>query len=196
MLFCRDLTKWQAIGCAAAGLATAIAAYLLSRSPTISVLTGYLLFTAAAIMIVDYRNFIIPDELSLPAIPLGIIANSFSAGAAALSQPILDSFIGGAVGGASFYVLRAGYRRFRGFEGLGMGDVKLAAAAGTWVGLEGLPMVLILATTAAVAAVLVAQARGSEQAITRTTPIPFGSFLAPALWLVWSYFALIDRSGG
>ena len=126
MPFCRDMTKWQAIGCAAAGLATAIAAYFLSQSPAISARTGYLLFTATAITIVDYRNFIIPDELSLPAIPLGVIASSLSGSAGPLSQPILDSLIGGMVGGGSFYVLRAAYHRFRGFEGLGMGDVKLA----------------------------------------------------------------------
>jgi leader peptidase (prepilin peptidase)/N-methyltransferase len=196
MPFCRDLSQWQAIGCAAAGLATAVAAYFLSRSPAISALTGYLLFTAAAITIVDYRSFIIPDELSLPAIPLGILASSLAGGAGSLSQPVFDSLIGAAVGGGSFYVLRAAYSRLRGFEGLGMGDVKLAAAAGAWVGLEGLPMVLILATTGAVAAVLFAQARGTDQAISRTTPIPFGSFLAPALWFVWSYFAVIEGSGG
>src|SRR4051794_27564614 len=101
MPFCRDLTRWQAIGCAAAGLVTAIAAYFLSRSPATAALTGYLLFTAPAITIVDYRIFITPDDLSPPAIPLGILASSLAGGAGLPSQPIFDSLIGAAVGGGS-----------------------------------------------------------------------------------------------
>jgi leader peptidase (prepilin peptidase) / N-methyltransferase len=182
----RGLTRWEATGCAAAGLTTALACSF-SSAPAIALLSGYLLFTALAIAIVDYRNFIIPDSLSLPAIPLGMIASLASGETDLPSSAIVDSLIGALIGGCCFYLIRASYRRLRGFEGLGMGDVKLAAAAGAWVGVEALPLVLFLATGAAVSAVAVKYAIGPKETVTRTTPIPFGSFLAPSLWLIWFY---------
>jgi leader peptidase (prepilin peptidase) / N-methyltransferase len=186
----RDLSTWEAIGCAVAGLLTALACSP-TAPPAIAVLSGYLLFTAIAITIVDYRSFIIPDIFSLPAIPLGIVANLISADVGLHSSAVADSLIGAAVGGSSFYLLRSSYRRFRGFEGLGMGDVKLATAAGAWVGLEALPIVLFMATGAAVSAVAVRYVIGAKESITRTTPIPFGTFLAPSLWLIWFYRAVV-----
>src|SRR3954463_12123475 len=133
----RDLTKWEVIACSTAGAAAAVLSYGLSASPAVAVLSGYLFFTAAAITLIDSRLFIIPNELSLPAIPIGMIAMATaSADYRSMSNALLSSLLGAAVGGGSFYLLRAVYRRLRGFEGLGMGDVKLAAAAGAWVGLE------------------------------------------------------------
>jgi leader peptidase (prepilin peptidase)/N-methyltransferase len=87
----------------------------------------------------------------------------------------------------AFYGIRTLYRYLRGFEGLGMGDVKLAAAAGAWVGLWALPMVLLMATAAAISTVALRHFIGDKGTITRTTPIPFGSFLAPPIWVIWFY---------
>lgn len=190
MKYYGDLGTEEAVGCAAAGLLTALACSL-AAPPAIAVSTGYLLFTAIAITIVDYRSFIIPDALSLPAIPLGILTNLISAEAGLRSSTVADCLIGAAVAGSAFYLIRSSYRRFRGFEGLGMGDVKLAAAAGAWVGLEALPIVLLMATGAAVSAVAVRYVIGAKEGITRTTAIPFGAFLAPSLWLIWFYRAVV-----
>ena len=65
-----------------------------------------------------------------------------------------------------------------------MGDVKLAAAGGAWVGLAFLHLVLLVASGVALAIVLacaIVQGKLPE----RTEAIPFGTFLAPAIWLVW-----------
>jgi leader peptidase (prepilin peptidase)/N-methyltransferase len=68
---------------------------------------------------------------------------------------------------------------------LGFGDVKLAAAAGAWTGLDGLPITLLLASGSALLAILVhGMLRPGERA-TPTTRIPFGSFLAPAIIVTW-----------
>jgi leader peptidase (prepilin peptidase)/N-methyltransferase len=188
----RDLSRAESLGCALAGVAGAILTHLLgTASPLQAVLGGYLLFTALAIMLVDYRSFIIPDTLSLPAIPLGIVANAVATEPELWRSAVVDSLIGASVAAGFFYLIRTAYRRLRGFEGLGMGDVKLAAAAGAWVGLEALPLVLIVATMGALSAVLVNQAIAPKEPLTRTTAMPFGSFLAPALWLVWLYRTVI-----
>jgi leader peptidase (prepilin peptidase)/N-methyltransferase len=89
-----------------------------------------------------------------------------------------------AVGAALVLVgIRWGYARIRSEEGLGLGDIKLAAAGGAWLALASIPFWLGLASTAALVVVVLARLRG--QAIHRTTRIPLGAFLCPALWLVF-----------
>ena len=70
-----------------------------------------------------------------------------------------------------------------GREGLGLGDAKLFAAAGAWVSWEGLPSVLLLAAAGALAWHLGAARWGGRRLEGRE--LPFGPYLAAALWLVW-----------
>jgi prepilin signal peptidase PulO-like enzyme (type II secretory pathway) len=77
----------------------------------------------------------------------------------------------------------SGYAKLKGEEGIGLGDVKLAAAIGAWLPLEHVPICFALATGAALLYALQAHLRGRE--VERTTPLPFGAFLCPALWLVF-----------
>jgi leader peptidase (prepilin peptidase) / N-methyltransferase len=84
-------------------------------------------------------------------------------------------------------LVRAGYARLRGHEGLGLGDIKLAGALGAWLPLEAIPLCFAFATAAALLAVLLAALRG--QRVERTTRVPLGAFLCPALWL--TYFASV-----
>jgi leader peptidase (prepilin peptidase) / N-methyltransferase len=79
--------------------------------------------------------------------------------------------------------LRLSYQRLRGREGVGLGDVKLAAAVGAWLPVEAIPLCFGLAAGGALVAVMVACARG--QSIDASIKIPFGAFLCPALWLVF-----------
>ena len=82
------------------------------------------------------------------------------------------------------WLVREAYARLRRREGLGLGDVKLAAAAGAWTGWQGLTDVVLLAALAALAFVL-ARAAMRRKAVAGTDRIAFGAFLAPALWIVW-----------
>jgi leader peptidase (prepilin peptidase)/N-methyltransferase len=79
--------------------------------------------------------------------------------------------------------LRWGYARIRGREGLGFGDVKLAAAVGAWPPLALIPFCFSLATCPALVTVMFARLRGGS--IDATAKLPSGAFLCPALWLVF-----------
>jgi leader peptidase (prepilin peptidase)/N-methyltransferase len=75
------------------------------------------------------------------------------------------------------------YRRMRGRHGLGLGDAKLLAAAGAWLGWAALPSVVVIAAVLALALAL-AQALGCAK-LALTGKLAFGPHLALAFWLVW-----------
>lgn len=152
--------------------------------------SGYLMFTMLLITLIDSRLMIIPDILSLPAIPLGLAAAA-SAFPADWRSVVTDHAIAAAVAGGFLFTLRWTYFHLRGIAGLGLGDVKLAAAAGAWVGLEQLPVTCLLATGAALAAVLLRRIVAPGKAVTMTTAIAFGSFIAPAIVIVWGAMVLL-----
>lgn len=136
-----------------------------------------------AIAISDAERFVVPDVLSLPAIPLGLLASGSLADRAA---PLVDPMhvAAAAVGAAALWLLRLGYRKLRGREGLGLGDVKLAAVTGSWTGLDGLAVTLLLAALSALVVTLV-RARLEGTPVTATLRVPFAVYLAPATWLTF-----------
>ncbi|MGH7111780.1 MAG: prepilin peptidase, partial [Stellaceae bacterium] len=75
------------------------------------------------------------------------------------------------------------YKKTRGGDGLGGGDAKLFAAAGAWVGALALPSVILVAALSALLAAALLRLAGVR--LTARSAIPFGPFLALALWLVW-----------
>src|SRR6185295_6717201 len=94
----------------------------------------------------------------------------------------LDHAIGTCLGGAVFWLVREVYWRLRRREGLGLGDVKLAAAGGAWVGWEHLADVVLLSAAAALSlAVALAALRGGR--LSGAERLPFGAFLAPSIWV-------------
>ncbi len=148
-------------------------------------LVGTLLGLAmVAIAVIDADEFIIPDWLSLPAIPLGLLASG------QLLHPDVDvtvdaAHLAGAIaGGGSLWLISTLYYRWRNDVGLGFGDVKLAAAAGAWVGIEYFHIVLLLASGVALLSVAIIGVI-KRQLPARTLAVPFGTFLAPSIWLVW-----------
>jgi leader peptidase (prepilin peptidase)/N-methyltransferase len=131
---------------------------------------------------VDARNFLLPDLVT------GGAALSGLAAASALDP--FDPWLGLAMAaggalliGAALWLARWGYAQLRHREGIGLGDVKLAAAIGAWLPLDVVPVCFLLATSAALIAILMAHWRG--RAVERTAKVPFGAFLCPALWLVY-----------
>lgn len=129
---------------------------------------------------IDWRHTILPDVLTLPLIPLGLAV-------AATLEPenLLDALFGVAAGFFGLWLVAWGYRRMRGREGLGLGDAKLLAAAGAWVGASGLPSVLAGAALGGLAATGGMMLAGRR--LDRYSALPFGPFLAGAAWLVWLY---------
>ena len=178
-----DLRGSQVAGCAAAGAAFALGMLFAVPAAT-ALMTGYFVFTMLLVMLIDKSHFIIPDVLSLPAIPLGI-ATAVSAFPGAPGGILLDHAGAAAAAGGCLYAIRYVYAVTRKREGLGLGDVKLAAAAGAWVGIEWLPMVFLLATLSALTVVMMAALRARPQQIAMTAQVPFGCFLAPAIVVIW-----------
>jgi leader peptidase (prepilin peptidase) / N-methyltransferase len=140
---------------------------------------------------VDARTCLLPDKVTIGALLLGLVfapvlepIEALRALAAAVARAAGVALILGGV--------RWGYARLRSEEGLGLGDIKLAAVGGAWLALAEIPLWLSLASAAALVVVLLRRLRG--QAIERTTRIPFGVFLGPALWLVFFLSALADNS--
>jgi leader peptidase (prepilin peptidase)/N-methyltransferase len=81
--------------------------------------------------------------------------------------------------GAIAWLLRRLYFMFRKYQGLGLGDVKLLAASGVWIGLAGVPVQLLVGSLAALAAAGGLHLAG--RTMTRQTSLPFGPFLALGL---------------
>jgi leader peptidase (prepilin peptidase)/N-methyltransferase len=80
--------------------------------------------------------------------------------------------------------LMAGYRRWRGRDGLGLGDIKLAAVASAWLGLITVFVVIEMAALSALGAYLLNAALRTRPP-RKTAFLPFGTFLAPAIWIGW-----------
>jgi leader peptidase (prepilin peptidase)/N-methyltransferase len=80
-------------------------------------------------------------------------------------------------------LFRGAYALIRRSEGLGLGDVKLAAAIGAWLPTHAIPLCFGLATSSALLVVMFAHLNGHS--VTRSTRIPFGAFLCPALWIAF-----------
>jgi leader peptidase (prepilin peptidase)/N-methyltransferase len=173
---------------ALAGLA--VAAFSFAALPVKVALVSCLLgWTMLAIAVVDARRFIIPDVLSLPAIPAGLLASGRLMDPSAADLVRVDHVIGMLAGGLGLWLVRAAYFRVRRREGLGLGDVKLAAAGGAWIGWQSLSDAILLAAALALSLVIaLAVVRGKE--LSAAARIPFGCFLAPSIWLVWTLAAL------
>jgi leader peptidase (prepilin peptidase) / N-methyltransferase len=155
----------------AASAALAVSGWLL----LVSCMLGWMLLTLAAI---DQRHFLLPDILTLPLIPAGFLV------AFALDPALVVSHLVGALAGfAAFAAIAFVYRRLRRREGLGLGDAKLLAAAGAWLGWQALPGLVVIAAVCALAVALAHAVVGDR--LSATTKIAFGSYLALAFWVVW-----------
>lgn len=140
-----------------------------------------------AIAFIDARRLIIPDELSAGAFVLALLhAWTFapSRDFGALVDVIAAPTIRAAVLGLSLFSLRLGYRRLRGREGLGLGDVKLGCVAGAWLGWTMMPVAIEIAALAALAFYSLRQLRQDHES-RLAAKLPFGAFFAPTIWLCW-----------
>lgn len=145
------------------------------------VLSGFLVALAG----IDLRTRLLPDQLTLPLMWLGIIA-----GIENLYMPLKPAVLGAMAGYLSLWSVYWVYKQFTGKDGMGHGDFKLLAAIGAWVGLNGvIPTILISSFVGAIVGSLWLAVRGRD----RATPIPFGPFLAIAGWITFFWGeALVD----
>jgi leader peptidase (prepilin peptidase)/N-methyltransferase len=129
----------------------------------------------SSIALIDLRHGIIPDALNLAVGALGLIEAIVSGGTTAGIEAIVEAIAVAVV----FWLFRQLYFMLRKIQGLGLGDVKFLAAATPWIGIAGIPMLLLIAALSALLAIGGAQLAG--QRLTRQTSLPFGPFLALGL---------------
>ena len=144
-----------------------------------STMLGTLMIAGADI---DARTFLLPNLITFGALFGGIVAAPLLDATQSWGAAVQATARAGCVAGA-LALFRGGYGWIRKTEGLGLGDVKLAGAIGAWLPLEAIPLCFSIATGGALVTVLLARLSG--QTVMRTTRIPFGAFLCPALWIVF-----------
>jgi leader peptidase (prepilin peptidase) / N-methyltransferase len=162
-----------------------LAGLLFLVPPVLAMFGAYLFFTMTLITLTDLRHFIIPDVLSLPALPLGLLASAVVHPDGDWLAGATNGLIGAFIGGGAFYLLRAAYFMVRRIEGLGLGDVKLAAVAGAWLGPAALAPACLAATLSAIAGLLLHAAISGRRTLDPRRTVPFGSFIAPTIMVFW-----------
>ena len=140
---------------------------------------GAIVFTCFLVALsgIDLRTQLLPDQLTLPLMWLGLVASIDS-----LYMPAKPALVGAIIGYLSLWSVWWLFKQLTGKEGMGHGDFKLLAAMGAWFGLQGiLPTILLSSLVGAIIGSIWLAAKGRD----RATPIPFGPYLAIAGWLVF-----------
>lgn len=145
------------------------------------VVSCFLGWALLVLVVIDWRNYILPDIITLPLMVTGLGVIAFLNPDKAVMH-LAGMVVAAVIFGALIYL----YGRIRHREGLGMGDVKLFAAAGAWVGLEGLGTTLLISTLLALSMTYVLAFFQKTQPA-RFQKVPFGSYLSIGLWMTWLY---------
>ena len=126
---------------------------------------------------IDLRTQLLPDQLTLPLMWLGLIASLEN-----LFVVPKVAVLGAIAGYVSLWTVWWLFKQITGKEGMGHGDFKLLAAIGAWTGLQGvLPTILLSSLVGAIIGSIWLAVKGRD----RATPIPFGPYLAIAGWVVF-----------
>ena len=138
-----------------------------------------LTWTLITLTVIDIHTQLLPDNLTLPLLWLGIILALFG-----LFTDLKSSVIGAVAGYMILWCVFQAFRIFTGKEGMGFGDFKLLGALGAWLGWELLPQVILLSSVvgAVFGILMLSTGKTSMQ-----NKIPFGPYLALAGWvaLIW-----------
>ena len=160
------------------GLMTLALAWFFDLSPA---LLGAALLTWAliALTVIDIDHQLLPDDITLPLMWLGLLFNL-----TATYATLPDAVIGAMAGYLILWGIYWAFKLLTGKEGMGYGDFKLLAALGAWLGWQALPLVILLSSLVGAVcgvALMIIKRRGKE------IPIPFGPYLAMAGWiaLLW-----------
>jgi len=158
--------------------ATAVAAAAVWLLPIpLSVFAAMLGWVLLVLALIDLRHLEVPDVLSLPLIPAGLAATWWIE-----PDAVVPHALAAVAGAAVIWLIGEAFRRLRGREGLGGGDVRLFAVAGAWVGPAALPGVLLLSGIFGLLAAAVLVRSGWLGWRDR---IPFVPALAAAIWIIF-----------
>jgi leader peptidase (prepilin peptidase)/N-methyltransferase len=131
-------------------------------------------FALLVLFVIDLQQRILPNAITLPGILAGFAFSLFG------PPGWLDSLIGVLLGGAGLFLLAEAYYRIRGEQGMGMGDVKMLAMIGAFLGWKLMLLTLVLSSIvgALVGVAMIVSRKGDLK-----YALPFGTFLALAALL-------------
>lgn len=147
-------------------------------------LTIALLFLTWALItltLIDFDHQLLPDNITLPLIWLGLIVNTIDLG---LGVTLQDAVIGAIAGYLALWIVYWAFKLATGKDGMGYGDFKLLSALGAWMGWQSLlPIIILSSLVGAVFGIGMIILRGKDKSV----PIPFGPFLTGAgfIMLIW-----------
>ena len=121
--------------------------------------------------------------MDLTVILIVVIALGLGEAALSASADLAWHMLGAALGFLALWLVARLYRSLRGRDGLGLGDAKLLAAAGTWLGPLYLAPIVFLSAVLAIAAALILRLLGRD--VSFHTTLPFGPFLSVSLFGFW-----------
>lgn len=160
------------------GLMTLALAWFFDLSPAL-LGAALLTWSLIALTMIDIDHQLLPDDITLPLMWLGLLFN-LTATYATLPDAVIGAMAGYLILWSIYWV----FKLLTGKEGMGYGDFKLLAALGAWMGWQVLPLIILLSSLVGAVcgiALMIIQRRGKE------IPIPFGPYLAMAGWiaLLW-----------
>ncbi|QHS11075.1 A24 family peptidase [Sinimarinibacterium sp. NLF-5-8] len=169
--------QYPLVELASAGLSAVCAQHFGWGVPLAAALV--LTWTLLALAVIDLHTTLLPDDLTLPLLWLGLALALLP-----VFAPLQDAVIGAMAGYLMLWAVFWLFKLITGKEGMGYGDFKLLAALGAWLGWQALPMVILLSS-------LVGAVVGIGMVVflrhDRRVPIPFGPYLAAAGWLALLY---------
>jgi len=140
-----------------------------------------LTWALVALSVIDFDHQLLPDDITLPFLWIGLLLNLGD-----LFTDSTSSVIGAMAGYLSLWSIYMLFKIVTGKEGMGYGDFKLLAMLGAWLGWQALPVIIVLSSmVGAVLGIGLILFRGRDKNI----PIPFGPYLAAAGWLalLWGH---------
>ncbi len=145
----------------------------------------FFIWTLITLSLIDTRTMLLPDNLTLPLLWLGIVVNYFG-----IFTDLQSSVLGAIFGYLSLWSVYHLFKLFTGKEGMGYGDFKLLAALGAWGGWQILPFTIFASSLiGALFGILLIIIKRSN----KSHPLPFGPWLAIAggIALIWRSDLLI-----
>lgn len=129
-----------------------------------------------ALALIDFDTQLLPDDITLPLLWVGLLLNLF-----AIHASLPDAVIGATAGYLSLWSVYWIFKLMMDKEGMGFGDFKLLAAFGAWLGWQALPVIILVSSlVGSVIGIGLILFKGRDSQI----PIPFGPYLAIAGWIV------------
>ncbi|WJY20391.1 A24 family peptidase [Fontisubflavum oceani] len=133
------------------------------------------------VSVIDIRRYEIPDGAVVALLFLGLLLM--------FQSPVtdrVDLLAGVLIWPAVFWLTATVYRAWRGYDGLGFGDIKLVAGLGSWLGLSGMTFVVLIASISGILTLLASMlVRRSVSGEVEMSGIAFGPFLNLSAWAVW-----------